>query len=303
MMPLTTVAAGTAVRAWRRTLTTAAPRLLRISNVASRALSAAPQAIPKPSKQQRFKEYWERRSSEEMESASRWGELEVPEIDVATMTDEEFLAYRGERRVRTMALRHELYQTVFHQMFVPKKNVTLAFGDVGLDTALYRGNIIKAATMTEQPTLRFEPQPDKLYTAVFMDADGRMDGSKGQLVHWLVTNIADPTRLDDANTVLPYLPPVPPKNTGYHRLVLALYEQSERLDDVKIGPNNTQQQQQQKGAGGNAAALAARYVKCDKLGTRFQMEPVALAFAQVCWDESVDATFEQRLNMKAPMFA
>ena len=32
------------------------------------------------------------------------------------MTDNEFLAFRGARRVRAMALRHEIYQTVFRKV-------------------------------------------------------------------------------------------------------------------------------------------------------------------------------------------
>ena len=71
-----------------------------------------------------------------------------------------------------------------------------------------------------------------------------------------------------------------------------MYEQSERLNAVQL--RSCEQE---------AGPLASRFFNCISFEKRHGLKPVGLAFSQVLWDQSVDATFTTALNMKPPTFA
>eukprot|EP00055_Hartaetosiga_balthica_P001864 m.2100 g.2100 ORF g.2100 m.2100 type:complete len:277 (+) comp1718_c0_seq1:62-892(+) len=253
-----------------------------------RCLATVVKSVPitKPTLNDRNVEYWERRSSEEMESASRWGELSLPIFDTATMSDDEFLAFKGERRLRSMAFKYNIYSDVFaNKVIIPKKNVSAVFGEnATIETAFYRGNALEASKMQSQPSLFFTPS-DKKYSIALVDTDGRLDGKEGQLANWIVCNATSP-QLQGADVVLPYIPPMTPKNTGYHRLVLVLMEQSK---DVNLANDVNK-------------SLEGRYISLSSLMAKHSLKPVAFSFSQVCWDESVPKAFKNHFKMEEPQF-
>lgn len=53
------------------------------------------------------------------------------------------------------------------------------------------------------------------------------DGSTPELLHYAVSNI---TAEKSGDILCDYLPPIPAKGSGYHRLVCTVYHHSEKLD-------------------------------------------------------------------------
>lgn len=69
-----------------------------------------------------------------------------------------------------------------------------------------------------EPRLAFQPAPDTLYTVLMYDSNV----ARPDYLHWLVPNVRDPNRLFPA---VPYSPPSPPAETGYHTYMFEVYEQ------------------------------------------------------------------------------
>ena len=116
------------------------------------------------------------------------------------------------------------------------------------------GNKIKPGKVTSPPVFNINASPlapsrtsksNTTYTLVLSDPDAtsRADPVKAQMCHWVVTNLTLPfqsSNLDGASDLLssflsakaskenkfkeiiPYLPPTPPVETGYHRYVFVL---------------------------------------------------------------------------------
>jgi len=53
------------------------------------------------------------------------------------------------------------------------------------------------------------------------------DGSTPEILHYMLSNI---TADNSGDSLCDYLPPIPAKGSGYHRLVCTVYHHSEELD-------------------------------------------------------------------------
>lgn len=90
---------------------------------------------------------------------------------------------------------------------------------------------------------------------------------------------------------MPYLQPIPPKGTGFHRHVFVLYKQNAKLDLSKYAVKT-----------GND--LSARSFSTLDFYRAHQddLTPAGLAFFQSDWDSSLTAVYHNQLNRTEPRF-
>uniref|UniRef100_A0AAV2LL30 Mitochondrial ribosomal protein L38 n=1 Tax=Knipowitschia caucasica TaxID=637954 RepID=A0AAV2LL30_KNICA len=89
-----------------------------------------------------------------------------------------------------------------------------------------------------------------------------------------------------------YLPPFPPRGTGFHRYIYVLFKQNRPIDfreDARPAP---------------CLSLEQRTFKTVEWYRKHQdhMTPAGLAFFQSQWDPSVTQTFHHTLDMKEPVY-
>jgi phosphatidylethanolamine-binding protein (PEBP) family uncharacterized protein len=78
------------------------------------------------------------------------------------------------------------------------------------------------ALMELQPEILYSFDPKKLYTIIITD-----ENSKPQnFLHLLLIN--------RSNIVKSYYPPYPPKGTGDHKYIVAIYEQPNKIEDMSM---------------------------------------------------------------------
>ena len=136
--------------------------------------------------------------------------------------------------------------------FQPSVYVTLSYPSRHKTVDL--GNKIKPKKVTSPPVFHIEPstvgpartvRSNMTYTLVLSDPDAtsRAEPVKGQMCHWIVTNLTLPVQSSNSDGaldwlssfysakesedkgikgIIPYLPPTPPPKTGYHRYVFVL---------------------------------------------------------------------------------
>ena len=129
------------------------------------------------------------------------------------------------------------------------------------------------------------------------------DGSTPEILHYAVSNI---TAENSGETLCSYLPPIPAKGSGFHRLVCTVYHHSEELDASKLSIDGSSLT--------NRQFSSAHFLKENEE----ILTPAAFRFSQgkkilrknnkhalivVQWDESVSETFSKLLEMPEPKFA
>jgi len=145
----------------------------------------------------------------------------------------------------------------------------------------FRGNgtvYTPAATATPPRVTFAAAKPDTRYTLVLTDPDApdRASHVYREFVHWVVSDLtfaADGTA-EAGTTVLPYVGPGPPCNSGLHRYVFLLYEQPAGAEPAALAAAF-------EGRGGKRAHEAARAAGLGPL--------VAVDWYEAQWDETVDA--------------
>ncbi|XP_065675132.1 large ribosomal subunit protein mL38-like isoform X2 [Hydra vulgaris] len=153
--------------------------------------------------------------------------------------------------------------------------------DVMLETLLeisfcnakvYRGNFLGINDVLYAPTkVAFNTNDDFLYTLVLSNLDGHPLDRNKELVHWVITNIKG-SDLSSGHIMYDYLPPVPWKGTGFHRLVFSLYKHHSLLSLVKINDQNS---------------LVSRTFSTSDFISSNNLLPVGLSWFQVQWEDSV----------------
>lgn len=91
--------------------------------------------------------------------------------------------------------------------------------------------------------------------------------------------------LSKGEQIVPYLQPIPPKGTGYHRFVFVLYKQDKKLDFSSFKVTDTKD-------------LTKRTFYTFDFYGKYQddMTPAGLSFFQSKWDESVRDVFHNELS-------
>ncbi|KAF9387885.1 hypothetical protein CPB97_001871 [Podila verticillata] len=189
--------------------------------------------------------------------------------------------------------------------FTPSLNVQLDFG-AGSSPKLpagtpaganyfETGSFLLPGKTTKEPKINvesFHPE-QKYYTVALVDPDMPDVGNESfkQQLHWLITNVplsAVQTEVstDNANVVLPYLPPHPPKGTQYHRYTLLLAEQ----------PNGGQDKVEVQ------AEDVSRESTLRDLCSQYKLNVKGLTFFRQVWDKDVSRIYKEILKEDEPVY-
>jgi len=139
------------------------------------------------------------------------------------------------------------------------------------------GGELTPAASSAAPTVSWGGDDDKLYTLVFTDPDApaRDNPLFREFIHWVVTDIPGDD-ISKGTTVVDYLGPAPPCNSGLHRYLFLVFEQPKAgVVDVKEAAATFE------GRGGKTTTeFIAKY----GLGS-----PVAASLFQAQWGLECDA--------------
>lgn len=71
---------------------------------------------------------------------------------------------------------------------------------------------------------------------MIINLDGNPYLSNTELLHWFVSNIEDGKSVAEGTEEVPYLQPLPFKDTGYHRLAIILFHHEKQIDFTAYRP-------------------------------------------------------------------
>ncbi|XP_039440149.1 39S ribosomal protein L38, mitochondrial [Culex pipiens pallens] len=243
------------------------------------------------------------RSNPELEKLARAKTLTVdPEL-----VRRDWLKTSGPFHVQRLAEHYGVFEHLFGAAyFVPRVNLKVAFPTSGgeLASPVYYGNVIKPSEATSEPDVQFDPNfdfkgseskqvgGDSWWTLVLTNPDGHFTESDKEYCHWFVANIPNGD-VAKGERIVPYLQPIPPKGTGFHRHVFVLYKQEKKLDfgEYAVGEQDR-------------TDLAKRTFQTVEFYRRFQDEitPAGLAFFQADWDQSLVGFYHDVLKRKHPVY-
>uniref|UniRef100_UPI00358FA6CB large ribosomal subunit protein mL38 n=1 Tax=Myxine glutinosa TaxID=7769 RepID=UPI00358FA6CB len=199
----------------------------------------------------------------------------------------------GQHHIKRIATYYGVYRDLFAgAVFVPR--VPMHVNYVPLDdvaTPVYRGNVVMPGEAQNAPEVIYDAEDGSLWSLLLTNPDGHLSENEAEYLHWFVGNIPG-SRLVDGDTICPYLPPIPPQGTGYHRWIFVLYKQERHVDffsENRPDPCND---------------LLHRTFRTIEFYRQFQdvLTPAGLAFCQTKWDESVRQTFHSTLNLLEPVY-
>ncbi|KAG0080281.1 hypothetical protein BGZ90_000058 [Linnemannia elongata] len=186
--------------------------------------------------------------------------------------------------------------------FTPSVNVQLDFGAGSIpegtkltDGYFETGSFLLPGKTIKEPKVNvtsFHPE-QRYYTVALVDPDmpDVENETYKQQLHWLIANVplsATQTELtkDNADVVLSYLAPHPPKGTKYHRYTLLLAEQ----------PNNGQDKIEMD------ATQISRETTLRDLCSHFKLEVKGLTFFRQVWDKDVSRIYKEVLQQDEPVY-
>ncbi|KAG0361422.1 hypothetical protein BGZ54_009101 [Gamsiella multidivaricata] len=184
--------------------------------------------------------------------------------------------------------------------FTPSLNVQLDFGPGSSPSASTNNYFETGSYLLPGKTIK-EPKVNvtsfhseqKYYTVALIDPDmpDVENETFKQQLHWLMTNVPlSATQMEvsagNADVILPYLPPHPPKGTRYHRYTLLLAEQ----------PNGGQDKVQ------IAQSDISRETTLRELCSQYGLNVKGLTFFRQVWDKDVSRIYTDVLKQSEPTY-
>eukprot|EP00051_Salpingoeca_urceolata_P002965 m.54145 g.54145 ORF g.54145 m.54145 type:complete len:273 (+) comp12437_c0_seq1:330-1148(+) len=159
----------------------------------------------------------------ELEQAARLNQLRVSLEPPAALSFDGWMQQREHLRVRAAASHYAVFEHAFGKEFRLGAMVVPVFEDGG--QVVYCGNRLSAANVANTPTvtLGLEPAAQSRLAVAAFDLDAEADGKQRLL--WLVSGIENGD-VASGTTVLDYTPPAPTKESGFHRVVFAVFDQA-----------------------------------------------------------------------------
>lgn len=244
------------------------------------------------------------RANPELEKASRAKTLTID----AELVKQDWLKTSGPFHIKRLAEHYGVFEHLFGSaFFVPRVDLQITFSSAAGDVAhpVYYGNVLKPSEAGAEPNVQFDASFDFRATAgatkvedtwwslVLTNPDGHFSEEDKEYCHWFVANIPN-GQVDKGERIVPFLQPIPPKGTGFHRHIFVLYKQEKKLDmsEYKVEQNN------------DGVDLAARTFKTLDFYRKYQddITPAGLAFFQSDWDKSLIDFYHNVLKMKHPVF-
>lgn len=246
------------------------------------------------------------RANPELERLARAKTLTIdPEL-----VRRDWLKTSGPFHVQRLAEHYGIYEHLFgaSAYFVPRVNLKVSFsnGDGSSASPVFYGNVVKPSEAAAEPEVEFDSSfdfrgkeeaaaaaGDSWWTLVLTNPDGHFTESDKEYCHWFVANIPNGD-VAKGERIVPYLQPISPKGTGFHRHVFVLYKQKKKLDfgQYKVGEEESK------------LDLAKRTFQTLEFYRKFQddITPAGLAFFQSDWDQSLVGFYHDVLKLKHPAY-
>jgi len=148
--------------------------------------------------------------------------------------------------------------------------------------AAKEGNVLTPTQVKDTPNVTWEADPNKFYALLLTDPDApsRKEPIYREWHHWLVVNIPG-SKVDDGETLSEYVGSGPPPDTGLHRYVFLVFEQSGKLSFSEPKLTNT--------SGDHRGKFSTKdFINKYSLGT-----PIAGNFYQAEFDDYVPKLYDQ----------
>ncbi|KAF9104707.1 hypothetical protein BGX27_009977, partial [Mortierella sp. AM989] len=189
--------------------------------------------------------------------------------------------------------------------FTPSLNVQLDFqlgsapkeasGERNSNKYFETGSFLLPKDTIKEPKVNvtsFHPE-NKYYTVALVDPDmpDVENETFKQQLHWLISNVSlsatqTDVNKDDADVVLPYLPPHPPMGTKYHRYTLLLAEQPNGgQEKIEIGKDQI-----------------SRETTLQELCSQYNLSVKGLTFFRQVWDKDVSKIYKDVLQQNEPVY-
>lgn len=227
----------------------------------------------------------ENKRNTELERAARLRTLKVPLERVQQTWEQTSAPFH----VKRLAEHYGVYQHLFpNAVFLPMVPLKVCYGP---DSSVHYGNRLTPTEAASAPQISFEAEEGSLWTLLLTCPDEHLLDGEAEYVHWMVGNIPAGA-VTEGQELCHYLPPFPPRGTGFHRYVYVLFRQDAPIDF------------QEEERPSPCHSLEERTFRTVDFYRRHQdhMTPAGLAFFQSQWDASVTHTFHHTLNMKEPVF-
>ncbi|XP_062552871.1 large ribosomal subunit protein mL38 [Armigeres subalbatus] len=237
------------------------------------------------------------RANPELEKASRAKTLSIdPEL-----VKQDWLKTSGPFHIQRLAEHYGVFEHLYGAAyFVPRVQLQIAFNNGDVASPVYYGNVLKPSEASTEPSVRFDANFNykgaasetgaTWWSLVLTNPDGHFSEHDKEYCHWFIANIPN-GQMEKGERIIPFMQPIPPKGTGFHRHVFVLYKQQKKLDfsDYKVD---------------GELDLSARTFKTLDFYRKYQddITPAGLAFFQSDWDKTLVDFYHNSLKMKHPVY-
>ncbi|XP_025425179.1 protein D3-like [Sipha flava] len=144
------------------------------------------------------------------------------------------------------------------------------------------GNELTPTQVKDQPTIRWDADPDSFYTLCMTDPDcpSRTESQAREFHHWLVGNIPG-SDISHGETLTAFVGSGPPLSTGIHRYTILVYKQPSKLmfNEERIN---------------NRTAIRRELFSTNKFALKYNLgTPIAGNFYQAQYDDYVPTVHKQ----------
>ncbi|KAF6214290.1 hypothetical protein GE061_009030 [Apolygus lucorum] len=222
----------------------------------------------------------ENKKNKDLELLARNNQLVIPINEV----DEVNSDIMGPVHCRAIAEHYGVYQHLFGDAyFHPVVNMEILYADETVP--VFRGNVVKPAEATKQPSVRFQSKPDDLWTLVMTTPDGTSNDV--ERIHWMVANIKG-SDVACGEEICQHIQPLPFEGLGYLRYIFVLYKQEGKIDYADLAKQ----------------LLTTRFFSTQKFYAKREdvLTPAGLAFFTSTWDSSVNDYYHTALKQDPPVF-
>lgn len=224
-----------------------------------------------------------------LEKRARTGQLLVP-LDTV---HNEWKEHDGRRQLQAIGLHSRIYQDVFGSVFLPRGFMGIQYGEGSESVSVEQGNVVPTEKMSAEPTVSLPAELSEGFASLMLtDPDGHLTHGTMELLHWMVVNIPCGRAVSDGTQVTPYLQPVPPRGSGFHRYVFSLYTHPRPLSETTP-----------TGLTGKSNWLEQRTFSTRKfLSVNSNASPYTFSFCQSQWDQGVHNVFMKTLVHPEPVY-
>lgn len=124
----------------------------------------------------------------------------------------------------------------FVPKFTPTINLVVKHDEA---TYIYRGNVLESIKTRAMPTIQYEAKENTMYTIMMVDPDIPIKDTAAEAWnHYTIVNVPG-DKVDQGQVLSEWIPPAPPKDTGIHRYIWLVLEQTRPIASGTPSQSNT----------------------------------------------------------------